>query len=72
MMYLIGYLLFSFVLIGILFYLIEHSPSGWEDENGFHTDAEPAPQLNLDWSNKSVGFALELHDKYPAIPRTIA
>ena len=43
MMFVIGYLLFAFVVIGITFYLIEHSPSGWEDENGFHI--EPVPQL---------------------------
>ena len=46
MLYVIGYFLFSFVIIGIVFYIIEHSPSGWEDENGFHASAEPAPQLN--------------------------
>ena len=22
-----------------MFYLIEHSPSGWEDENGFHVES---------------------------------
>ena len=44
MMFVIGFLLFAFVVIGITFYLIEHSPTGWEDENGFHI--EPAPQLN--------------------------
>ena len=42
-MFVIGFLLFAFAVIGITFYLIEHSPSGWEDENGFHI--EPAPQL---------------------------
>jgi hypothetical protein len=46
MLYVIGYFLFSFVIIGIVFYLIEHSPSGWEDESGFHVSSEPAPQLN--------------------------
>ena len=46
MLYVIGYFLFSFVIIGIVFYIIEHSPSGWEDENGFHASSEPAPQLN--------------------------
>jgi hypothetical protein len=45
MMFVIGFLLFAFVVIGISFYLIEHSPSGWEDENGFHISTEPAPQL---------------------------
>jgi hypothetical protein len=45
MFYIIAYLLFSFVVIGIVFYLIEHSPSGWEDENGFHIDPTP-PHLN--------------------------
>jgi hypothetical protein len=35
-MFVIGFLLFAFVVMGISFYLIEHSPSGWEDENGFH------------------------------------
>jgi hypothetical protein len=43
MMFVIGFLLFALVVIGITFYLIEHSPSGWEDENGFHI--EPEPQL---------------------------
>jgi len=46
MLYVIGYFLFSFVVIGIVFYLIEHSPSGWEDESGFHISSEPAPKLN--------------------------
>jgi len=45
MLYIIGYLLFSILLIGIAFHIIEHSPTGWEDENGFHAFAEPAPKL---------------------------
>ena len=45
MMFVIGFLLFAFVVIGISFYLIEHSPSGWEDESGFHISTESAPQL---------------------------
>jgi hypothetical protein len=36
----IPYLLASFVFIGILFYVIKHSPSGWEDERGFHVAAK--------------------------------
>ena len=55
MFYVIIYLLFSLVFIAILFYLIEHSPSGWEDESGFHTDPvekqkQQVPQLSTDWS----------------------
>jgi hypothetical protein len=38
MLFVIGYILFSIILISIFFHLIEHAPSGWEDENGFHTD----------------------------------
>ena len=53
MLYIISYLLFSFVFICILFYLIEHSPSGWEDESGFYTNPvkqqkQQAPQLSID------------------------
>jgi hypothetical protein len=47
-----NYFLFSFVLIGILFYLIQHSPSGWEDESGFRfveKQKQQAPQLSTDW-----------------------
>jgi hypothetical protein len=36
----IPYLSVSFVFIGILFYVIKHSPSGWEDERGFHVIAK--------------------------------
>lgn len=43
MMFVIGFLSFAFVVISIVFYLIEHSPSGWEDENGFHI--EPVSQM---------------------------
>ena len=43
LMFVIGFLSFAFAVIGVTFYLIEHSPSGWEDENGFHF--EPKPQL---------------------------
>lgn len=55
MLYVMIFLLFSFVFIGILFYLIEHSPSGWEDESGFHANPvqkqkQQAPQLSTDWS----------------------
>jgi hypothetical protein len=32
----INYLIISFLFTGILFYLIQHSPTGWEDEQGFH------------------------------------
>ena len=32
----IPYLATSFVFIGFLFYVLKHSPSGWEDERGFH------------------------------------
>ena len=46
MLYIIGYLLVSFVFVGIIFFLIEHSPSGWEDEKGFHLSPELAPHLN--------------------------
>ncbi len=46
MLYVIGYFLISVVILGILFRLIEHAPSGWEDENGFHISTEPAHQLN--------------------------
>ena len=56
MLYIISYLLFSFVFIGILFYLIEHSPSGWENESGFHTvkqQKQHAPQLSIDWTRSN-------------------
>jgi hypothetical protein len=46
MLYIIGFLLFAFVVIAVVSYLIDHSPSGWEDENGFHTSTETAPQLS--------------------------
>jgi hypothetical protein len=54
MLYLISYIFFSFVFIGILFYLIEHSPSGWEDESGFHTSSvkkqkQHALQISPHW-----------------------
>ena len=53
MLYIICYLLFSFGFIGVLFYLIEHSPLGWEDESGFHTvkqQKQQAPQMSTDWA----------------------
>ena len=56
MLYVIGYLLFSFVFIGVLFYLIQHSPSGWEDESGFHIveqQKQLAPQLSTDWAQSN-------------------
>jgi hypothetical protein len=31
----ISYLSVSFVFIGILFYVLKGSPSGWEDEHSF-------------------------------------
>jgi hypothetical protein len=34
------YLLVSFIFIDVLFYLREHSPSGWEDKFGFHLSAK--------------------------------
>jgi len=49
MLYVMGYFLVSFVITGIIFFLIQHSPSGWEDENGFHASSKPAPQMNADW-----------------------
>ena len=56
MLYIISYLLFSFVFICILFYLIEHSPSGWENESGFHTvkqQKQHVPQLSTNWGRSS-------------------
>jgi hypothetical protein len=32
----LNYLTVSLVFIGILFFLLKRSPSGWEDEGGFH------------------------------------
>jgi hypothetical protein len=32
----IPYFSASFIFIGVLFYVIKHSPAGWEDERGFH------------------------------------
>jgi len=49
MMFIIGYLLLSVVIITIAFFLVEKSPSGYEDENGFHINSKPAPQINSDW-----------------------
>jgi hypothetical protein len=46
MMYIIGLFLFSLLVTGIMFYLIEHSPSGFEDENGFHLSPEQAPHYS--------------------------
>jgi hypothetical protein len=34
------YLLVSFMSIDVLFYLLENSPSGWEDKIGFHLAAK--------------------------------
>jgi hypothetical protein len=45
MMFVIGFLLFAFVVVGIAFYLIEHSPAGYEDEYGFHIEPVPESQL---------------------------
>lgn len=45
MMFVIGYFLLSVVIAGIIFLFIEHSPSGFEDETGFHLNPESAPQL---------------------------
>ena len=56
MLYVIGYFLFSFIFIGISFYLIQHSPSGWEDESGFHAveqQKQQVPQLSTDWVRSS-------------------
>ena len=53
MLYVICYLLFSFVFMGVLFYLIQHSHAGWEDENGFHTSPEQDPQMSMDWSRSN-------------------
>jgi hypothetical protein len=56
MLYVISYLLVSLVFMGILFYLIKHSPSGWEDKSGFHTveqQKQQAPQLSIDWTRSS-------------------
>ena len=47
MLFVIAYVLISFVLISILFYIIEHSPSGMEDESGFHADpVQPKQQVH--------------------------
>jgi hypothetical protein len=32
----IPYLSVSLIFIGVLFFLLKRSPSGWEDERGFH------------------------------------
>ena len=58
MLYVISYLLISFVFICILFYLIEQSPSDWEDESGFHANPvkqqkQQALQLSTDWGRSS-------------------
>src|ERR1035437_1571581 len=58
MLYIISYLLFSFVFICILFYLIEHSSSSWEDESGFHTSSirqqkQHALQMSPHWGRSS-------------------
>jgi hypothetical protein len=49
MLYVMGYFLVSSVITGIIFLLIQHSPSGYEDENGFNINSKPAPQMNPDW-----------------------
>jgi hypothetical protein len=46
MLFAIVYLLFSLVFMFILFHLIEHAPTGWEDESGFHAAPKAAPILN--------------------------
>jgi len=53
MMFIIGYLLLSVVIITIAFSLVEKSPSGWEDANGFHLSSKPAPQMNPDWARSN-------------------
>jgi hypothetical protein len=45
MEFVIGFLLFAFFVFVITFFLIENSPSGYEDENGFHLSPEPEAQL---------------------------
>jgi len=32
----IYYLLASFLVVDVLFHLLQHAPLGWEDERGFH------------------------------------
>ena len=45
MEFVIGFLLFAFFVLVITYFLIENSPSGYEDENGFHLSPEPDVQL---------------------------
>jgi hypothetical protein len=71
MLYVIGYLLVSVVFVGILFYLIDHSPSGFEDENGFHFNPERAPQLATDWIKPDRPI-LGMSHKYSTTPRSVA
>lgn len=58
MLYVIAYLLVSVVIVGIIFYMIERSPAGWEDENGFHLIPEPAPELKKSVSQNSPNIEL--------------
>jgi len=53
MLYVMGYFIVSCVITGIIFLLIQHSPAGWEDENGFHVSSKPAPQMNPDWARSN-------------------
>ena len=61
MLYIIGFFLFAFVVISVLFYLIEHSPSGWEDENGFHLKPVELQQQHAFSQNPGLVSSRKLH-----------
>jgi len=61
MLYILSYLLFSSVIIGVIFYLINNSPSGWEDENGFHVIPVEHQKQHAFQKNKDMVRSGRLH-----------
>jgi hypothetical protein len=59
MMFVIGYLLVCLVLASVILFLIDRSPAGWEDENGFHPDIVKQQQQKARSQTISISKSFE-------------